>query len=327
MFSIKGVDLASHAFYINLKESTDRNDHVQKQISQYSINDLDRFEAIRNIEIPPSSATDSQLAVFDMARKNNLESVAVFEDDFLIEPRPSAMRNFYMGYGIEEYLELIKKEIDNIEWDVFMLGLNLRKKTLPITKHISRVFKSTGAWAYIIKKNAYEFLLEHTNYNRDRMAIDDLLPELTYRGFNCITSNLCLANHAPGFASTMQPQFLSTDYREWILGGYHCHIWDNIEDNRTDNIEEFMEILWNRKNNARNYIVRLHNFNGNINKLEKLEHTVPDFRNCYMELMDLDYPDINYFMNVESKHLLNKPGRLRADWLPKQFYDIDLAKI
>lgn len=327
MFSIEGTVLADHGFYINLPESTERKNHVLNQIDKFSISGLDRFEAIRNKEITSASATDSQIAVFKIAKENNLNSIAVFEDDFIIQSNLMAVRNSKLTYNLSEYLEIISKEINDINWDVLFLGLNVRKKTMPVTKHLSRLFKSTGAWAYIIKKPAYEFLIDNVHYARDRMAIDDLLPELTYHGFDCFITNLCIANHAHGFSSTMQPQYSSTDYREWILGNYHCNVWDSVDDTQISNINDFINILWKQKEQSLKYIVRLNNFNGDIKILESLEEKIPQFRNCYMEIPNSNFVDLNYFMRVESKLLLHKSNFFRAGWMPQEYYDIDLNQI
>lgn len=327
MFAIDGIELANRGFYINLQESIRRRNHVLDQIDKFSISGLDRFNAIRNKEITAASATDSQIAVFRQAKDNNLETIAVFEDDFVIKSNIVAIRNPNLSYTLKEYLEIIAQEIANVDWQVLFLGLNIRKKTMPVTKHLSRLFKSTGAWAYIIKKPAYEFLIENTHYSRDRMAIDDLLPELTYHGFNCFVTNFCIADHAHGFPSTMQPQYESTDYREWILGNYHGNVWDGVDDPNISDMESFLDILWKRKENALKYIVRLNNFDGDISILEKLETKIPEFRNCYMEIPNSNFPDLNYFMRVESNLLLHKSNAFRLGWMPKEYYDIDLSQI
>lgn len=328
MFSISNIDLADCGYYINLKESVDRNKHVQSQIKKFNIKGLNRFEAIRNVEITSASATDSQISVFELAESNNLNTIAVFEDDFKLSQKIYAMRNpDVLSYDLKEYLHIINKDLSTINWDVLFLGLNPRKKCIPVTKNLSRVFKSTGAWAYLIKKPAYQYLIKNTNYPRDRMAIDDLLPELTYRGFDCFATNLCIANHAAGFSSTMQPQLPSTDYTEWILGSYHSCLWNDFVDDSITDIEVFSNNLWLNTYNYRNFKIKIINFNGDISKLESIDKLFPEYKNCYIELEPSEYKDLNYFMKVESINLLHHVNEYNFDWIPKKEIVIDLAKI
>jgi len=328
MFSIFDINLADHGFYVNLKESVDRQRHVQSQIQRFNIKGLDRFEAIRNEHLPPASATDSQISVFELAASNNFETVAVFEDDFKLSEKVYAMRDpNILSYNLDEYLNIISKDLNSVNWDVLFLGFNPRKKCIPVTKNLSRVFKSTGAWAYIIKKSAYKYLIENTNYSRDRMAIDDLLPELTYRGFDCLATNLCIANHAAGFSSTMQPQLSNTDYREWILGNYHSCLWSDFSDDAITDVDIFLNNLWSQTNNSRNYKLKIVNFDGDITKLEAIDSVLPEYKNCYIELEPSEYKDLNYFMRIESRNLLHHVNEHNFDWIPQQEIIIDLAKI
>ena len=82
-FSILGHKLADAGFYINLEESADRRENVQKQIEKYKITNLNLVRAERD-PWHQSSATKSHRKVFEIAKEQNLDIIAVFEDDFQI---------------------------------------------------------------------------------------------------------------------------------------------------------------------------------------------------------------------------------------------------
>jgi hypothetical protein len=107
-----------------------------------------------------------------------------------------------------------------VEWDIVLLGCNPKSQIRPITNNLGIVDKSTGAWAYLIKKRAYQYILEHSNYKRDYIAIDDYLPLLNSKGFVTLTTIPLIVNHAVGFESTLQPRG-PVNYNGWIQGNYH----------------------------------------------------------------------------------------------------------
>lgn len=322
MFTIYDYKLADIGYFINLDKSTDRLENVNHQIRHFRINGLERFSALTNQHIPQSSATDSHLAVFDSCLKSNIDTVAVFEDDFQF----SDELMFMPGYSIDfyTYLSSIYDELINSDWDIFFLGFNPRKKCIPVSKNIARVFKSTGAWAYLIKKRAYTHILETTNYSRDRLAIDDLLPMVTYKNFNCYASIVPLCNHGINFISTLQPSLGPINYSDWILGNYHKNLWNSVITRQSTAIE-ILDNIYFQSDIARSSIIRINNFDGNIKKLETFEYTHQEYRQCLLELNGAYNNDIGYYMNVESPNLFHLKSTLDLlQFKPNQYIDITL---
>lgn len=304
MFSILNYILADTGFFINLDKSTERLNNVNKQIEHFNIRSLNRFPALTNEEIPQSSATDSHLKIFDWCSNNNIGTVAVFEDDFQFYMNLNILRNY--NVLLEDYLSIIVNELQNTEWDVFFLGFNPKKTCIPINKYLCKVFKSTGAWGYLIKKPAYQFLLNTTNYSRDRLAIDDLLPMLTYNGFRCYASNISMCNHGTNFISTLQPSLGYIDYSEWILGNYHQHIWNSMEQNLDfNNFDDVLTKLYNDTSIARESIIEINNFDGDINKLENFNITHTMYKNCFINISPCHFPGLSYYTNTEAKNLFH----------------------
>ena len=222
-FSIYDNILADKGFYINLEESVDRKNNVEKLSNIFEIRGLLKFDALTD-DMIQYSCTKSHLAVFETSKINNLETIFVAEDDFDISEYLYLPNSEPVKF--KEKISLIKKDLDNLEWDVFLFGCNPKTHIIPLTNNVGVVNKSTGAWAYLIKKRAYQFLLNNLNYKRDYIAIDDYLPILNDKGFITLTSIPMSIGHAVGFVSTLQPKG-PVNYTDWIRGSYHKFLFDN----------------------------------------------------------------------------------------------------
>lgn len=221
MFSILDEVLADKGFFINLDKSKDRLNHINNLIKKYNIKNLFRFPAHTD-DLKVYSCTKSHLELFKMAKKENLEIIFVGEDDFNIEDM------CYYPKEKKEFNQVLKKviiDLKNIEWDVVLLGCNPKEDLSYVTDNLYSVTKSTGSWAYLIKKNAYEHLINVIDYKKDYIAIDDHLCLLSTKGFKVLTTIPMLINHGVGFESTMQPNG-PVNYDVWIQGNYHNFVYE-----------------------------------------------------------------------------------------------------
>lgn len=221
MFSILDIVLAEKGFFINLDKSVDRLKHINNLIEKYKIKNLNRFSALTD-DLKVYSCTKSHLELFKQALEENLEVIFVGEDDMNIEDMCYYPKNRLPFY---ESLKKIKNDIDKIEWDVILFGCNPKEKLIYKTDNLYTVTKSTGSWAYIIKKSAYEYLIKNINYKKDYIAIDDHLCLLSTKGFKVLTTIPMLINHGVGFESTMQPNG-PVNYDVWIQGNYHNFVYE-----------------------------------------------------------------------------------------------------
>jgi GR25 family glycosyltransferase involved in LPS biosynthesis len=223
MFKILNYELADKGYYINLPESVDRNQKIKELMLEYNIEGLNRFEALTD-EMIQYSCTKSHLEIFKQSLNDDLPIIFVGEDDFNIENEC-----YYPYDNIKNFSEVIKDvhtDLQNVEWDVILFGCNPKSHIRPITNNLGVVDKSTGAWGYLIKKRAYKYILENSNYKKDYIAIDDYLPLLNSKGFITLTTIPLCINHAIGFESTLQPRG-PVDYSRWITGNYHKFLYDN----------------------------------------------------------------------------------------------------
>lgn len=229
MFKIKGIKLSDKGYYINLNKSAERRNNVETQIKKYNIEGLYRFEALTD-EHHQFSCTKSHLQIFKDSLEEGLDVIFVAEDDFQIN-------DFLYQPNLKNKLEFndmiykISKDMDNVEWDVIMFGCNPKTHMIPVTNTLAKIYKSTGAWAYLIKKRAYKYILENSNYKKDWLAIDDYLPHLNKFGFKTLTTIPSLINHAVGFESTLDPKGL-VNYDNWIQGNYRKFIFDRFPNNK-----------------------------------------------------------------------------------------------
>lgn len=238
MFKILGKTFADKGFYINLNSSIDRRENVENLISKYKIEDLNRFEALTD-EMIQFSCTKSHLSIFQQALQEDMEIIFVAEDDFNIEDE------CYLPYGnnlkFEDVITSISEDLKKVEWDVLLFGCNPKSTIIPLTNNIGIIDKSTGAWAYLIKKRAYQYVLENLNYKRDYLAIDDYLPFLNAKGFTTLTTIPLTIDHSIGFVSTLQPRG-PVNYSGWIRGNYHKFLYDNYINTKFDEFRIEKEI-------------------------------------------------------------------------------------
>lgn len=220
MFSILNHKLSDKAYYINLDISEDRRERVELQIKKYDIQGLERFPALTDRYIQ-YSCTKSHLTIFEKCLNDDVESVAIFEDDFQIYDECKINEK---KIPFIDCLNKVVEDLKNVEWDVVLFGCNPRTYLIPITNNLAINSKSTGAWAYLIKKRAYKYILENSNYHQDFLAIDDFLPLLNQKKFISLCTIPLIIHHGSGLESTLQPRG-PVNYDTMIEGNYDNYIY------------------------------------------------------------------------------------------------------
>lgn len=324
MFSLFNNKLADKAFFINLPRSTDRLSNIEQQIDNFDIKGLDRIEALTD-PLHQSSATKSHLNIFSIAENEGYETICIFEDDFQFY-NDVFIFNDKCKISLYDYIPQFVDHISHIDWDVILLGFNGKKPCIPISKHLSKNFKSTGAWAYLINRKTYNYILNHFNYYRDRLAIDDIIPYLTYFGFKSFVSNIQIVHHGKGFISTLQPSLGPTDYSQWILGNYHRTLWHFLDNTDPVNFDSAIDMLYVNSEFNRNSVGILDNFNGSTEYLINFMNQNHLYARMYTEISsNFDAPDLGYYLSVESPFLVHKPhDRPNIDGLGKNLIHIEL---
>lgn len=221
MVTISNIEIAEKGYYINLDSSLDRRENVEKQIKKYNINGLERFSALTD----PARAISCTKSHLEIYRQSNEETLFILEDDFQINDLCKIKEHEYEFF---DTLSTVMNELKEIDFDVVLFGCNPKTYLIPISNHLSLNSKSTGSWAYIIKKKAYKYILDNSNYYKDYLAIDDWLCHLSNLNFNVYTTTPKLISHGVGFESTMMPSG-KVNYDAWIEGNYQQYLYKDIK--------------------------------------------------------------------------------------------------
>jgi hypothetical protein len=134
------------AFYINLDYRTDRREHIENIAKKYEL-DIERYPAECDTENPVLGCMLSHINVLKLAREKSLESVLIFEDDFMFLVEPNEFKkNLQIINSLEKF-------------DVFMLAHNnLVSKETNITDILKVNFAQTAS-GYIVRSHYYDKLI------------------------------------------------------------------------------------------------------------------------------------------------------------------------
>jgi glycosyl transferase family 25 len=133
--------LFDRAFYINLDSRDDRRIQIVAELERMEI-PYERFPAITGGAI---GCNKSHLAIVKLAREMNLNSVAIFEDDFEFTVSRDELRDLLA--------------IPN-SYDVIMLGYyNLNSEFH--TSNLAKVKSAQTSHGYIIHSKFYDEFIEH----------------------------------------------------------------------------------------------------------------------------------------------------------------------
>jgi glycosyl transferase family 25 len=88
----------------------------------------------------------SNLAVLRGAVERDMDSIAIFEDDIELDD--------HFNEKFDEYIKLVPKD-----WAFIYLGGSNKKSPLPVNEHISKLKKTYGAYAVIIRSSIFDTLI------------------------------------------------------------------------------------------------------------------------------------------------------------------------
>jgi len=257
--------IAEKTFVINLAHRTDRLESVRKELAAighksyevlnaYGINNPPPrryYENIPDFEISGWYGNKfSHYSIIEQAKKDNLESVMVFEDDVVLHKQFSEIvsktvsqfgiiewdwlqfggnhSHFYTGEDAEfmEYgkalcpvrvaLNIPRQPIDMIvETPVSPIDgkpyIYVDEGLVQITPNICRILKMFTAHAYLVKSAVYDFILD--NAIKSALSIDGFYAHEVHPRFKCYCVTPCVATQAPGINDISN---CYSDYREYI---------------------------------------------------------------------------------------------------------------
>jgi len=140
--------LFENTYYVNLEHRKDRNENTIKELNKFGIKNPKRFNAIKD-DIGSVGCSKSHLKCLEIAKDNNWDYVAIFEDDVtFLKPEETLLK----------LNNILKSKID---WDVILLGGNNSKPYTRINDDCIRVKNCQCCTSYIVKKSYYNKLIDH----------------------------------------------------------------------------------------------------------------------------------------------------------------------
>jgi GR25 family glycosyltransferase involved in LPS biosynthesis len=144
------MELFENTFYINLKERTDRNQHVLGEFEKVGILNPQRINANKTKD-GAIGCSMSHLKCLELAKKNNYEFVFICEDDITFTD-----------------VELFKKQLDKFmnseyvcDWDVIVISGNNAPPFKPINDYLIRVHNVQAATGYIVRNHYYDKIINN----------------------------------------------------------------------------------------------------------------------------------------------------------------------
>ena len=136
-----------NVFYINLDERVERRISCEDQLKKLNWK-FERFSAIKH-KNGAIGCAKSHLAILEKAKKNNLDYVVIFEDDFIIQDIDKFKRVFQSIIKEKPYFDVLK------------LGGNPYPPYKKITKNYVNLFYSQTTHAYMVLSHYYDILIKN----------------------------------------------------------------------------------------------------------------------------------------------------------------------
>lgn len=164
-----------NVYVINLDRREERWEHVQNQLKKYNI-DVERFSAVDGYEHPKKDEVDisrgelgcslSHKQVLEDARKNDYETICVFEDDIIFEDG--------FEWRFKEYYKQLPED-----WEFVYLGGNdMELKNYSENVKIAKKVLTTHS--YLVKRSMYEKILSRIEENAFGNPIDNLYSRIQW---------------------------------------------------------------------------------------------------------------------------------------------------
>ena len=147
--SINSLADIKNIFYINLEHRTDRKEHVEKELLNIGLKEVQRFNAIK-MENGAIGCSMSHLRILQDAQKNNLDHILIVEDDITFLD-PELFKN-----QLNSFFETHKNN-----WDVVLLAGNNMPPYKIIDDTCIQVSRCQTTTGYIVNGHYIKTLLQN----------------------------------------------------------------------------------------------------------------------------------------------------------------------
>jgi len=131
----------SNVIYINLDKRTDRKAEIEKELTVFNPEKIQRISAVADAEYPYVGCTKSHLKALKIARENDWDNVLILEDDAI-------------WADIENAYPVFEKLVQQ-PFDVIMLGGTFAK----YNHSTYRIKKAQSSASYLVNKSYYNTLI------------------------------------------------------------------------------------------------------------------------------------------------------------------------
>jgi len=156
-----GLNSFDKYYYINLPNRKDRKEQILNEMKKIGLpkEKIERINATHEKYNGHLGCVKSHINAVENAKKNNYETVVIFEDDFIFTKDKDTIDN-----KLNEFLE--KKGND---WDVLQIGASYKTVEDTDIDDIKNVNSAMGPSGYIINNNFYDSLLDNFYESRDKL--------------------------------------------------------------------------------------------------------------------------------------------------------------
>jgi GR25 family glycosyltransferase involved in LPS biosynthesis len=151
-------DLSDSIYVINLKERTDRKEHIVNQLEKIDCKNYILFEGVNGKKIDNPTKMPSgmfgliktYINMYNDWKKNPKDNILIIEDDCIF------VDNFNLR--LSEYMEHVPEN-----WDMLYFGANhnyhMGEKTIPVNQNCIKLNNSYSAHCVLIKSHVFEELI------------------------------------------------------------------------------------------------------------------------------------------------------------------------
>jgi GR25 family glycosyltransferase involved in LPS biosynthesis len=168
-----------HQICINLDRRPERWEQMRAKFARCGIEGVRRFPAVDGQQtIVPANWSDSpgaygclrsHLQVVEEARRLEMPSVLIFEDDAALDPQ---MSQKFAGYFAQ---------VPN-GWEMLFFGANHMAEPLPVSENVARVVSANSTFAYALNRPIFDSFIQ---LNRKALAAVDLNNRVLQSRHNC----------------------------------------------------------------------------------------------------------------------------------------------
>lgn len=190
-------NLSKSIYVINLKERTDRKDHIIKQLNEISCNEYNVIDAVDGSKIENRSRIKNGAFGLLMTYKNIYDDwknkggsdILIIEDDCKF---------------VDEFNNHLNTYINNVpkDWDMLYFGANhnyhMGQKTQKINDYCVKTNNSYSAHCVLMKPKVFEELIGMIDTNP--LEVDVLMATLQKK-YNSYSSHIALTTQIPSYSN------------------------------------------------------------------------------------------------------------------------------